>query len=90
MPNLPDSPARQFAFAALGFLLPLAIFFGWFFLFRGVSFAFVLAALLLLICASLVGGARFKNSRALKIGATWLFVGCLGALFWALLINGLA
>ena len=74
----------------MGFLLPLAIFFGWFFFFRGVRFAFVLAALLLLILVSIIGGARFKESRALRIGSTWLFVGCLGALFWAMLINGLA
>lgn len=89
MPNSPESSAKQFAYAALGFLLPLAIFFGWFFLFRRLSFAFVLAALLLLIVVALVGGARVKDSRALKIGSTWLFVGCLGALFWALLINGM-
>lgn len=89
MSNLPDNNARQFAFAAMGFLLPLAIFFGWFFLFRSLNFAFVLAALLLLIVVALVGGARFKDSRALKIGSTWLFVGCAGALFWALLINGM-
>lgn len=88
MSNLPDNSPRQFAYAAVGFLLPFAIFFGWFFLLRGLSFAFVLAALMLLIVVSLVGGARFKESRALKIGSTWLFVGCVGALFWALLING--
>ncbi len=88
MSNLPDNSPKQFAYAAVGFLLPFAIFFGWFFLLRGLSFTFVLAALFLLIVASLVGGARFKDSRALKIGSTWLFVGCVGALFWALLING--
>lgn len=86
----PESSAKQFAYAAIGFLLPLAIFFCWFFLFRSVSFVWVLAALLLLIAVSLIGGARVKNSRALKIGATWLFVGCAGALFWALLINGMS
>lgn len=85
-----DSGPRQFAFAALGFLLPLAIFFGWFFLLRQLSFTYVLAALILLILISLVCGARFKHSRAAKIGSTWLFVGCLAALFWALLINGMA
>ena len=90
MPDLPESPAKQFACAATGFLLPLAIFFGWFFCFRGLNFKLVLAALLILIVVSLVGGARFKDSRALKIGATWLFVGCLGATFWALLINGMS
>ena len=84
-----ESGPRQFAFAVAGFLLPLAIFFGWFFLLRSLSFAFVLAALLLLIILALIGGARFKGSRALKIGSTWLFVGCLSALFWALLINGM-
>ena len=83
-----DSGRKQFAFAVAGFLLPLAIFFGWFFFFRAVSFGFVLATLGLLIVLSLVGGARYKDSRALKIGSTWLFTGCLGALFWALLING--
>ena len=83
-----DSGRKQFAFAVAGFLLPFAIFFGWFFFFRALPFAFVLAALLLLMVLSLVGGARFQRSRALKIGATWLFTGCLGALFWALLING--
>lgn len=81
--------ARQFVFAAMGFLLPLAIFFGWFFLLRALSFAFVLAALLLLMAVSLLVGARFKNSRTAKICSTWLFTGCLGALFWALLINGM-
>ena len=99
MPNSPngappppptDSGRKQFAFAGAGFLLPLAIFFGWFFLFRALSFGFVLGILLVLIGLSLVGGARFQNSRALKIGSTWLFVGCLGALFWALLINGMS
>ena len=89
-PESPESSARQLACAAIGFLLPLAIFFGWFFLFRSVSFKFVLAALLFLIVFSLFGGARFKDSRALRVGATWLFVGCLGALFWALLINGMS
>ena len=83
-----DGGRKQFAFAAIGFLFPLAIFFGWFFLFRQVRFVWVLAALLSLVVASLIGGARFKDSRALKIGSTWLFVGCAGALFWALLING--
>ena len=90
MQKPPDSSARQFAFAALGFLLPLALFFGWFFLLRQLNFAFVLATLLLLIFVSFISGARFKDSRALKIGSTWLFVGCLGALFWALLINGMS
>ena len=89
MSHSSDTPARQFAYAAIGFLLPFALFFGWFFLFRALSFAFVLAALLLLIVVSLVGGARFKESRALKIGSTWLLVGCLGALFWGLMINGM-
>ena len=88
-PDSPASPAKQFVCAAAGFLLPLAIFFGWFFLFRSLSFKFVLVALLSLILVSLFVGARFKDSRALKIGSTWLFVGCLGALFWALLINGM-
>ena len=83
-----DGGRKQFAFAVAGFLLPLAIFFGWFFFLRDLSFVFVLAALLLLIILSLVGGARAQSSRALKIGSTWLFTGCLGALFWALLING--
>ncbi len=76
-------------FAAIGFLLPLAIFFVWFFLLRSLSFAYVLMTLMALILISLVVGARFKDSRATKIGATWLFVGCLSALFWALLINGM-
>ena len=80
---------RQFIAAAVGFLLPLAIFFCWFFFFRSVNFAFVLAALLLLIVVALVCGARFKSSRVIAIGSTWLFTGCLGALFWALLINGM-
>ena len=84
-----ESSARQFVFAAGGFLLPLAIFFGWFFFFRFVSFLLVLAALLLLVLISLGVGARYKDSRAAKIGATWLFTGCLAALFWALLINGM-
>ena len=89
-PQIPsESGAKQFAYAAIGFLLPLAIFFGWFFLFRALHFGFVLAALLILIGVALVGGGRVKDSRALKIGATWLFVGCMGALFWALLINGM-
>ena len=87
MQTPPENSAKQFAYAAAGFLLPFAIFFGWFFLFRSLKFAFVLASLLLLIVVSLIGGARFKESRALKIGSTWLFVGCLGALFWALIIN---
>ena len=85
-----DSNARQFAFAALGFLLPLAIFFGWFFLLRALSFAYVLGAIILLMLVALVGGARFKGARAIKIGSTWLFVGCLSAIFWALLINGMS
>ena len=55
--KMPDSPARQFAYAAIGFLLPLAIFFGWFFLFRALNFAWVLAALLLLIIG-FAGGRR--------------------------------
>jgi len=88
MSNLPENSTKQLAFAASGFLLPLAIFFGWFFLFRGLSFVWILATLLLLILVALIGGARFKDSVALKIGSTWLFVGCLGALSWALLITG--
>ena len=89
MPDSPENSARQLAVAALGFLLPLAIFFGWFFGFRRLSFVWVLAALLLLMVVALIVGARYKSSRAAKIGATWLFTGCVVALFWALLINGL-
>ena len=89
MPDAPENNARQLAVAASGFLLPLAIFFGWFFGFRRLSFVWILAALLLLLGISLFVGARCKNSRTAKIGATWLFTGCLAALFWALLINGL-
>lgn len=89
MPDAPENNARQLIFAALGFLLPLAIFFGWFFFLRAFSFAFVLAILLALTVVSLVIGARCKTSRAAKIGATWLFVGCAAAFFWALLINAM-
>ena len=89
MPDAPENNARHFAVATLGFLLPLAIFFGWFFGVRGLSFVWILAALLLLLIAALIVGARCKSSRTAKIGATWLFTGCLAALFWALLINGL-
>ena len=90
MPN-PDSnatPARQLLIAAGAFLLPLAIFFGWFFGFRAVGFRFVLGALLLLMLASFVARRRHSSSPLVGLGATWLTTGCVAALFWALLING--
>ena len=82
----PESGARFLAVAAPAFLLPLLIFFGWFFWLRAQSFSWVLAALLLLAATSVFVSARFA-SRLAKIGATWLFTGCVAALFWALLIK---
>ena len=78
------------AVAALGFLSPLLIFFVWFFRLRAQSFIWVLAALLLLALISIFVGVRFENSRLAKVGATWLFTGCVAALFWAMLINAMA
>ncbi len=74
--------------AAAAFLLPLLIFFGWFFGFRTVGLRWVLGALLLLVIAAFVARRSYRDSRLVGLGATWLTTGCIAALFWALLIGG--
>ena len=79
---------RQLTIAALAFLAPLALFFGWFFGGRVFTPGFIVAMLMMILMLAIIFRARHKNSRIIGLGATWLATGCGVALFWALLLNG--
>ena len=76
------------AVAVGAFLVPLLLFFGWFFGARAFGLRWVLGALLVLAIASFVARRSYPESRLVGLGATWLTTGCAAALFWALLIGG--
>ena len=89
MPPNSTLSARQISVAIVAFLLPLALFFGWFFLLRNlITFGFMVAMLALLLVLSMAYRTRFKNSRLVGLATIWFATGCGAALFWALLING--
>ena len=69
-------------------MLPLALFFGWFFGILALSFTAMSLIVAALFVLSLGLRAAYKGSRIVGLGTTWLTVGCLAALFWALLLNG--
>ena len=69
-------------------MLPLAIFFGWFFGVLPINFNLVSLLVAALFLAAIGLRLSFKSSRLIGLGTTWLVTGCLTALFWALLLNG--